>query len=246
MWLYLHHTGSDIIDLDSVTGRWRQVDDAEKPSGAMVLADLPIKGSYTIEDGKRYFTYWTSNGRFVFRTDEGLVFEVCQKRPDGSIMMLEPALACEITPSRYGDGRLRQGFSQMRLINATSDTVSELEYNSERFMRFYQSDFTAAAAVQDLSDWDFFVALQGAFGIFNERAASGRVAFTVEDDGTAQVQGRSMHRDELVFADTGQPCPKSGVWACMTDLRVSAVLTQGEAMPSNNGQSVQWVWSRPD
>lgn len=246
MWLYLHHTASDIIDLDPVTGLWRPVDDSEKPRGAVVLADLPIKGSYTIEDGKRYFAYWTSDDRFVFRSDKGLDFEICQKRSDGSIVMLAPALACEITPSRYSDGRLRQGFSHVRLIDAAAEPAFDLDYNSQRYLQLYRSDFTAAAEVQDLSDWDFFVALQGAFEIFNERAASGRVAFSVEDDGTAQIQGRRMHRDQLTFADTGQKCPMSGVWACMTDLRVSVVLMQGQSMPSNGGQAVQWVWSRKD
>lgn len=246
MWLYLHHTASDIIDLDPVTGRWRPVDDAEKPSGAMVLADLPVRGSYTIEDEKRYFKYWTLDERFVFRTDEGREFPICQERPDGSIVMLQPELHCEIAPSRYADGGLRQGFSQLRLINVAGDAVFELDYHAERYSRLYQSDFTAAAAVQSLSDWDFFVALKSGFKIFKERAESGCVAFSVEADGTAKVQGRSMRYEDLVFADTGKQCPRAGVWACMTDLRVSVVLTQGEAMPSNNGQSVQWVWSRAD
>ncbi|MNW14706.1 hypothetical protein D3C71_2130030 [compost metagenome] len=55
-----------------------------------------------------------------------------------------------------------------------------------------------------------------------------------------------LRRDELLFADTGQKCPRSGIWACLTDLRVSVAVTQGEPMPSNAGQPVQWVWSRTD
>ncbi|BEP59144.1 hypothetical protein GmRootV118_63880 [Variovorax sp. V118] len=245
MWLYLHHTASDLIDLDPTTGRWRPVDDAEKPPGASVLADLPVKGGYTIENDKRYYSYWTSDEKFVFRADDGAVLDICQKRDDGSVVMLPPVLRSEIAPSRYGDGRLRQGFSQFRLIEvATGQVVFELDYNAERYQRLYQADFTAAAAEQDLSDWDFFIALQGAIEIFEERAASGRVAFSVQDDGSAQVQGHRMRRDELLFADTGQTCPRSGIWACLIDLRVSVAVTQGEPMPSNGGRPVQWVWSR--
>ena len=81
--------------------------------------------------------------------------------------------------------------SSFRLIDATTGrVVFELDYNAQHYQRLYQSDFTTAAAEQDLSDWDFFVALQGAIEIFEERAASGRVAFSAEVDGSAQIQGQ--------------------------------------------------------
>lgn len=246
MWLYLHHTASDIIDLNPATGHWRPVDDSEKPAGALVLADLPIRGGYTIEGDKRYFNYWTADKKFVFRTDHDLEFEICQKRSDDSIVMLAPTLDCTIVPSRYSDGRLRQGFSQVRLLDAAGDAVFELDYDAERYLRLYQSDLTAAAAVQDLADWDFFVALKGAFEIFKERAATGRIAFSIDDDGTVQIQGRRMPHDELIYADTGQKCPKSGVQASLMDLRVSAAVAHGESMPASNGDPVQWVWSRAE
>lgn len=68
MWLYQHHTCSDLIDLNPYTGRWRHVRDEEKPNGARALADLPVEGSYLQENDKRYYSYWTDDGRFVFST----------------------------------------------------------------------------------------------------------------------------------------------------------------------------------
>ena len=68
MWLYQHHTCSDLIDLNPYTGRWRHVRDEEKPNGARALADLPVEGSYLQENDKRYYAYWADDGRFVFST----------------------------------------------------------------------------------------------------------------------------------------------------------------------------------
>ncbi len=62
MWLYQHHTCSDLIDLDPDTGRWRHVQDEEKPKGAGFWLDLPVKGSYLQETDKRYYSYWTDDG----------------------------------------------------------------------------------------------------------------------------------------------------------------------------------------
>jgi hypothetical protein len=104
MWLYCHHTASDIIDLDHESGRWRPVADSEKPPGARVLADLPVRGSYTVEDGKRYCSYWTDADTYVFRTPEDHVFEICSKSADGTITLLNPGLLARSIPPRTPPG----------------------------------------------------------------------------------------------------------------------------------------------
>lgn len=175
MWLYKHHTCADIIDLDHESGRWRPVADAEKPKGAKVLADLPVRGSYTEESGKKFFCYWTDDQKFVFRTFDEKLFEICKEHGDGHTELLIPGVRCDINPAKLSNGSLRQGFSEVRLVDAQGHCLYEFAYNSEYYLRLYSSDFTAASAVQDLSSWDFFVALKEGIEIFTERALSGRV-----------------------------------------------------------------------
>ena len=243
MWLYKHHTCSDLIDLDHDTGRWRPVDDSEKPPGARVLADLPVRGSYTDVGDKRFYSYWTDDQRFIFRTYDGQVFELCRKLANGTVVESSPGLRCVIEPAKYSDGRLMPGKSSVSLVSSDGKVLYTLAYDSDYYLQLYASDFTAASAVQDLSDWDFFVALKGAIEIFAERATSGRVQLTIEDDG-AVVDGRKIQQAELLFADTGKACPRSGVWVCVEDMRHGLTVRAGDAMPALAGRAVQWVWSR--
>jgi hypothetical protein len=242
--LYRHHTASDIIDLDHETGRWRLVLDADKPAGAKVLADLPIAGSYEVEGDKHYFAYWAADGRFCFRTFDNQVFEVCQKLPDGSILMRDPGRHCTIEPARYGDGRLRQGMSQFKLIAGDGIVLFELVYNSEYYRRLLLSDNTAAASERDITDWDFFLALQAAFPIFRERFESGRIALALNDDDTATIGSTKFSRDELLFAESGTTCPRTGIWAAVHDLRRNARFEEGQTLPEIEGRQGEWVWSR--
>ncbi len=244
MWLYRHHTASDIIDLDHSTGRWRPVVDSEKPAGAKVLADLPVVGSYEIEDGKHFYKYWTADSRFVFRSFDNQVFEICQERPDGSIFMQDPGQRCTIEPARYGDGRLRQGLSEVKLISGNGKLLYQLVYNADYYRRLHDSDITAAGSVRDISDWDFFVALQAAFPYFRERAESGRVELTIDNDNVATIQGARIARDDLLYAESGQTCPRTGVWAAVSDLRHSSEFSQGDRLPQHQGHDTEWVWSR--
>lgn len=246
MWLNRHHTCGDIIDLDHLTGRWRPVDEGEKPAGASVLADLPVYGSYEIEDGKCYYKYWTDDNAFVFRTPENQVFEICRKTSDGKIIESQPGLHAEIADSQYSDGRVRQGFSDFRLLDKDDKLLYELSYNSAFYLRLYGSDFTAASMVEDLSDWDFFVALKGGIEIFAERAASGRIAMTYNIDGSARIGAETVKSDDVLSARTGETCEKTGVWAVTDDIRGTARVEKGAPLPSYNDSSVLWVWCREE
>ncbi|MBL0730541.1 hypothetical protein [Piscinibacter sp. HJYY11] len=244
MWLYRHHTADDIIDLDHETGRWRPVSDGEMPPGAKVLADLPIDGSYEIEDEKRYYAYWAPDGRFFFRSFDGTLIEICHKQKDGSILMRDRDMRCTIEPARYADGRLRQGLSVVRILAGNGRQLYELTYNADYYRRLYQSDTTAAASERDLTDWDFFVALQAAFPLFRERSESGRVSLTIDHDNTATLGSAKIARDELLFAQSGALCPRGGVWAAVTDLRHNANFQKGERLPDHQGRAIEWVWTR--
>lgn len=49
--------------------------------------------------------------------------------------------------------------------------------------------------------------------------------------------------DDLLFAATGQKCPKDGNWAVMNDLQGKINLKKGDKMPQYQGRDVAWVWS---
>jgi hypothetical protein len=244
MWLYKHHTSSDIIDLDHETGRWRPVDESERPRGARVLADLPVSGSYEDEGDRRYYCYWTQDSKYDFRTPEHKVLELYQKLPDGTVVELIPGLHCEIKPAKHHDGRIRQGISEVRLSDAANNTLASFTYNAAKYLALYASDFTAASSVEDLSDWDFFVALKGAIEILGERARSKKIQLTIEQDGTANIQGKRVAQQDLIYCESGSACPRSGVWACVEDLRHNEFIHKGSAMPQHASRDVNWVWSR--
>jgi hypothetical protein len=242
MWLYQHHTASDIIDLDHETGRWHPVSDEEKRKHGAVLADLPVKGSYTIENDKRYCKYWTSDNKFFYRTPDNRVLEVCNEDHHG-VTIMPSVIKVDITPSKYSDGRLRQHYSRV-VVTVDGKVFDDLDYNSDYYKRLYGSDFTAASMVQDLSDWDFFVAFQGAIEIFEEQAASGRIIMTYNDDKSVQLGDLSLAKEDVLVADSGEKCARAGVWAMIDDLRVSVKLRLGDNLPQHNSLDARWVWSR--
>lgn len=248
MWIYRHHSCSDVIDLDEASGRWHPVADSERPRvGALSMvhrASYPICGSYTIEDDRRYCMYWVEGSRFSFMLPDGKVIDVCRKHPDGRFEFITPGLRCEISPARYADGRLRQGFSHVLFLDQSGRILHELSYDADHYLRLYGSDFTAASAVQDLSDWDFFVALRETIGYFAEQARSGRVELSFDTNHEAVIEGRRVHQDDLIYSETGKVCSRPGVWASVDDLRGIAVMKQGELLPDWNGMDTTWVWSR--
>lgn len=251
MWLYRHHTCNDIIDLDHTSGRWRPVDKSEHPPEACILADLPVRGSYVEVGDKRCYGYWTEDESYVFRTSDGFVCELCRRAPDGSVLESNPGLRCEIEPARYVDGRLRPGMSEVRIVSARGEVLHELTYNSAYYQRLHAFDFTAASMVQDLSDWDFFIALQWGIEEFAECAASGRIPLifgptTATSVVTAALKGRRVAPDALLRAATGESCPQQGLWHWMHDLRRSQHVELGDPMPDLDGERATWVCSPAD
>ncbi len=136
-------------------------------------------------------------GRFVFSTSDGCAIDICRKHADGRIEMLVPGLYCDVAPTKLPDGRLRPGYSDVSLKDGAGTTLCALTYHSAYYARLFNSDITAAAMVQDLYNWDFFVALQGGIEIFAERAESGRLQLTVDAD---QGAVRSTDVDCLVMS----------------------------------------------
>lgn len=193
MWIYRHHPCSDVIDLDESSGRWRPVADDDRPRiGALSIAhrdSYPICGSYTIEDEQRYCMYWADGKRFAFMMPNGKVVDICRKHPNGRIEILTPGIHCEIEPAIHAGGRLRQGFSRVRLLAEKEQLLFEASYNADPYLKLYNHDFTAASAVQSLSDGDFFLALKEAIHYFSEQDRTGRLELSSTVNHEAMLGG---------------------------------------------------------
>src|SRR5689334_11083683 len=98
MYIYRHHTASDVIDLDPKTGRWSPVDDNVRPRvGALAVEfrdDYPIRGSYTIEDGKRYCMYWTPDKQFEFLAPDLTTIPIARRQADGATVLQAAPRQC--------------------------------------------------------------------------------------------------------------------------------------------------------
>lgn len=139
---------------------------------------------------------------------------------------------------------LRLGYSDVRLRDGNGDILYGLSYHSEFYSRLYGSDFTAAAMVQNFSDWNFFVARQGGIEIFAEQAATGRIEMTYPPDGSANVGAMHIAPDDTLTTKSGDECTLAGVWAHTGDVRVPVSLRQGTTLPLHEGRKASWVWCR--
>jgi hypothetical protein len=192
MYIYKHHTSSDVIDLDPDTGRWTPVADPDRPLvGALGITcrdAYPIRGSYTKEDGKRYCMYWTSDRHFEFLPANQAPISIAQRGADGSTKMDDIGMRCTIEPAKYSDGRLRQGLSKFKLVSGADQALFELTYHSDLYLQMAGADFTSASGFEDIGDWDFFVALKNAIETLTDEASTGRVELRFSDDDTALIQ----------------------------------------------------------
>lgn len=161
MYIYRHHTAADIIDFDDNSGAWTPVEeDEENPIivGHMAMihrAQFPIRGSYTIEDDKRYCFYWTESGELVFRTDAHR-FALFRYDSAGSLTDLAPSLQATLEPATDGEGGPIPDKSTFTLIDGNGRALFHMSYNAQPYLQYYASNFTFAPD-EDLSDWDFFI-----------------------------------------------------------------------------------------
>lgn len=240
MWLVRHHTCGDIIDLDHESGRWRYVDDSEKPANAKKLVDLPVRGGYTDEGEHRFYKYWTDDEHYVFRTYDGKIFDLFHELGDGTIIELMPGTRAELEPSKYADGRPHLGYSDFRLKDKDGNVLYETTYFSKKYLDYYMVDFTPDPDL-GLADWDFFVALKGGIEELSERArkASGASSSALPSQGHDIAP---ISSGDLLHAHTGDLCSRDGNWAVMDDLQASRFFRQGERFPPHAGRDVIWVW----
>jgi hypothetical protein len=240
MYIYKHHTAVDVIDLDDHTGLWSPVPEQNgKPImiGLMSMAQRvndPIRGSYAIENEKRCCFYWTDDSELVFRTPSDERFCLFRRERDGLLIDLMPTVIAELQPSTYGDGRTIPDMSTFTLADAAGKTLFEISYNSSRYLQYYLGNFTNVPD-EDLSDWDFFVAVKRAIEELKIIAKS-CAAISADEPTTAALAAG------VVIAETGTLCPRAGLWAACRHMEVRCKLTLGEKVPDVEDRRETWVW----
>lgn len=241
MYIFRHHTAVDIIDLDDRTGNWVPVDeDDDNPImvGQMSMAqraDFSIRGSYTIENEKRCCFYWNDQDELIFRTPDDRRLSFFRREADGHLTELKPDSQIELLPATYSDGRSIPNMSTFRLVES-SMPLFEITYDSEFYLQAYLGNFTFAPD-EDLSDWDFFVAVKSAI----EELAL--IARSVSQKPTAPLKVEI--NEEILVAETGAPCPRTGLWVPATRLDIRCTINQGAPVPDIEGRAGAWVWVGP-
>lgn len=240
MYIYRHHTADDVIDLDDRTGLWHPVPEENGEPifiGSMPVsmrADFSIRGSYTIENEKRCCFYWTDDGELVFRTPDNQRFCVFRRERGGLLIDLMPNVSVILQPATYGDGRAIPDTSTFSLVDAAGETLFEISYDSTRYLQYYLGNFTFAPD-EDLSDWDFFVAVKRAVEELRIIARSCAV-ISADNPNSAALAAN------VVIAKSGTACPRAGVWVACHDLSERRMLSAGDPTPDVDGRQEAWVW----
>lgn len=235
MYIYQHYTFGEIIDLDDASGRWTPIeeDDNNFP-GVMSMAQRStdnIRGSYTIENGKRYAFYWSAESRLVLRTPDDVRYELFERAASGAFINLMAGIKVELGAATFADGHANTGHSEFRLVAADGTVLVSVTYNSRKYMDLYLQDFTYAPD-RDLSDWDFFVSVKREIEAMTELAGPAPVS----------VPKAATLTDASVTAQTGELCPKSGDWVVSDRLHARVQASAGERMPPLGELDVTWVW----
>jgi len=154
--LYNHFSAGDFLDIDDASGACTPVPaDCEEVAGALAIAHRhgdPIAGSYTIEDGHLYALYWADGETLVLRTPDGRRHALFKRVDERRFVCLAAGLHASITPSAA------HGYSDFRLLGQGGTVLHACSYNALRYQ--YAMGMNFSAVDEDLSDWDFFVALQ--------------------------------------------------------------------------------------
>jgi len=184
--IFHQSTVSDFIDIDVARGHWQPLPD--DPDNAPVVGcasivqreNASVRGSYTIENGRRYCLFWTDERELVFMTPDSQCIRLFRRETNGALTDLAPQLHVKLEPATYGDGRDMPGMNRFTMHDPEGRTTHEVIYDAAAYVRqFGMASMMSFVPDEDLGDWDFFVGAKQALDELKAIARAGAVA--VED-----------------------------------------------------------------
>ncbi|MEW6761858.1 MAG: hypothetical protein AB1437_13640 [Pseudomonadota bacterium] len=242
MYIYRHHTADELLDLDDSTGIAVQVTESDGakisvgPAPLALRARHQVRGSYTIEAGRRCACYWNDERELVFLTPDGERLVLFQMGADGRVQERMPGIGVTLAPAIVGSGKEIAGFTKFVLAHGSGHGCFETVYESMAYLTLFGlNSMLAFVPDEELSDWDFFVAVGRTV---DELGAIARAteSLSAENPFTAALAAG------VVTADTGACCGRTGLWAACRQPEERCVRRLGEPMPQAGGQDDTWVW----
>lgn len=177
---------SDFIYIDVATGRWQPLQDGFDELSVIGCASITqretalVRGSYTIENGRRYCLFWTDEHELVFMTPDSQCVRLFKREGDGALTDLAPRLHVQLKPATDGDGRDMPGMNTFSLHDPEGGVTHEVTYDAAAYVRqFGMASMMSFIPDEDLGDWDFFVGAKQGLDELKAIARAGAVA--VED-----------------------------------------------------------------
>jgi len=181
--IYHHSTVSDFIDIDVASCSWQplpdHLDDAPVVGCASIVQgeNASVRGSYTIENGRRYCLFWTDERELVFMTPDSQCIRLFRRETNGALTDLAPHLRVQLKPATDGDGRDMPGMNTFTLHDPEGGVTHEVTYDAAAYVRqFGMASMMSFIPDEDLGDWDFFVGAKQALDELKAIARAGAVA----------------------------------------------------------------------
>ena len=181
--IFHHSTVSDFIEIDVASGSWQPLpddpDDASVVGCASIMqrANASVRGSYTVENGRRYCLFWTDEHELVFMTPDSQYVRLFRRDANGALTNLAPQLHVQLEPATDGDGRDMPGMSRFTLHDPEGGSTHEVIYDAAAYVRqFGMASMMSFIPDEDLGDWDFFVGARQGLDELKALAHADRVA----------------------------------------------------------------------
>jgi len=235
VYIYRHHTADDCWTWTQ--HRYRCTGDRVRRSEDLgrIRARHEVRGSYTIEAGRRCACSWNDERELVFLTPDGERFALFQVGVEGRVQAHMPGTGVTLAPAIDSEGKETAGFRKFVLADGSGRSCFEIVHESVAYQTLFGlNSMLAFVPDEELSDQDFFVALKRSV---DELGAIARASefLSAENPFTAALAA------EVVTADTGACRGRTGLWAACLHPEERCVRRLGEPMPQASGQDDTWV-----
>jgi hypothetical protein len=232
--LLLHKVeGAPIIDIDPLTGEWRNANQNEAPEGKPAC-ELPIGGSYIDIENKRYFKYWNDldetkpDTKFYFRTSDGLVIEIDGLRYASCV------------PATDSAGNPQPDYNQCTIYEADGTVLFSIVYEAAFYRHLHQRYLQTFHWDNDdntIESWDFFASMPGSFNYMKEQRLAREAALVANPPVKARTPTPS--------AEPSSICTLAGTWYAIHDRMREITLKVGDTFPAQKDGptgGITWYW----